>query len=356
MLDETPEITYVCIRTHGSVIPNTEEKGEKQEKIASEILSYLAVNPEELMVWKFNIACPGTTGLSFSDECIKASKILNPLYNTRQLAKSPLITPQIMTDTLLSVYEETIPERIDVNRTNTLDQQKTEQETGIREPGARYRDTVMCPAYRPILETNVRDFENTNFVNTDFVNKMFLLEEDLSMELCSIDILNGPFKGMNIISREFFEIPEFNLLHLSIPNRHEQNYADPKNWLIIDKVPKLLKQISLFEIFVILKHIGLRSVYIIDPSCAVNYDAWSRGNSTVDRYMSRCIRRDKFAKNNDSITIPVIFPRVRHSSRLQILGGKKRKNIKKKYYNKTKRHYKKYKKNKTKRHYKNKNK
>jgi hypothetical protein len=350
MLDE---VTYICIRTHGTVIPNTEEKREKKQKIASDILSYLAVNPEELMVWKFNIACPGTTGLSQSDECIKASQILNPLQNTRKLSSASHITPKNMTDTLLSVYEGTIPERIETNRTNTLNQQKSEQATGIREEGARYQDTVSCPNYRPILETNVTDFENTNFVNTDFVNKMFLLEENLSIELYSIDILNGPFKGMNIISREFFENPAFNnLLHLSIPHRHEQNYADSKNWLIIDKVPRFLKQISLFELFVILKYIGLRNVYIIDPSCAVNYDAWSRGNSTVDRYMSRCIRRENFAKNEESVIIPVIFPIVRHSSRLQKLGGKTRKNRRKKYCSKTKKHHKKYKKNKTKRHYK----
>ena len=351
------EVIYICIRTHGTVIPNAEDR--EKGVLASEIISYLQVDPAELIVNKFNIACPGKTGFNLSPECVEASRLLG-MYRTR---KSPGVTSEEMTDSLLQVYEESIPTRHVNDTANIKEVQKANLENHTSEAISR---DVVCSRLGPTIETN----------ETDFTNKMFLSDLDSSVGLCSIDVLNGPHKGENIIDRKFFI--ENELASLDISHKYYQNYLDGRVWgTILDKTdgePKepgeprepaldkagdicqVLNQISLFELFVLLKYLGMTNVYIIDPSCAVNYRGWELGNKRVDRLMTdQCSKYVWPEKNPESTIEPVIFPMFRRNKNRSVKdsrGGKTRKNKRKKYCNKTKRHYKKYKKNKTKRRYK----
>jgi len=342
------EVIYICIRTHGAVIPNDEDR--EKGVLASEIISYLQVDPAKLIVNKFNIACPGKTGFNLSPECVEASRLLGMHYTRRSLG----VTSEEMTESLLQIYEESIPKRHVNDTANIKEVQKANLENHTSEAISR---DVVCSGLGPTFETN----------ETDFTNKMFLSDLVSSAELYTIDVLNGPFKGQNIIDRKFFI--ENELASLDISHKYYQNYLDDRVWgtildaedgeVVLDKageIRQVLNKISLSELLVILKYLGMTNVYIIDPSCGVNLRAWELGNKRVDRLMtSQCSRYVWPEKNPESTIEPLIFPTIRRGENRRVKdsrGGKTRKNKRKKYCNKTKRHYKKYKKNKTKRRYK----
>jgi hypothetical protein len=306
------EITYICIKTHGTVIPN---HLNSKQTIASEIISYLSLNSSDLLVTKFNIACPGKTGFNLSPECEEVSKILN-MPNTRNNIAS---IPDLVTNQLLKIYEESIPSRIRDDTSNAVASMKSREI--VR------RDVATCSNIRPTIENN----------ETSFTNKMFLSEENIDTELFSIEILNGKYKGQNMISRSFFESND--LINLQINSPYYQNYFDKSVWeMLSDNSDYVLKQISLFELFVLLKYLGINNVYIIDPSCAVNYKGFLLDNKRVDRLMTRqCYQYNWPNKNPLSEIIPVVFPDFRRGRSKKKVGGKNKTRKNKTRKNKIKR-------------------
>jgi len=292
------EITYICIKTHGTVIPNTFTT--KKEMIASEIISYLSLSPENLTVTKLNIACPGKTGFNLSPECIEASRILSK-PKTRNASNN---NPDFMTQRLLEIYEESIPSRLNDDRINAIESQLNKSIV--------HRDVATCNNFRPTIETN----------ETDFTNKMFLTEENVDTQLFSIEILNGPYMGQNIISKSFFENNGLTTFQTGSP--YYQNFLDNRVWQpLSDSSDLVLKQISLFELFIILKQLGINNAYIIDPSCAINYKGFILDNKRVDRRMTwQCSEYPWPQKNPNSEIIPVVFPEFRRGRSKKISGGR----------------------------------
>lgn len=162
---------------------------------------------------------------------------------------------------------------------------------------------------------------------------MFLTEENVDTQLFSIEILNGPYMGKNIISKSFFENNDLTTFQTGSP--YYQNYLDNKVWhSLSDNSDSVLKQISLFELFIILKQLGINNVYIIDPSCAINYKGFILDNKRVDRLMTRqCSEYPWPQKNPNSEIFPVVFPEFRRGRSYKPktkFGGRKNKTRKNK--------------------------
>jgi hypothetical protein len=214
---------YVCISVHGAFIPS---------KSSSYVTSHVSTidPPRGLDVMKFTIAVPGTTGQNFSDECAKANTVLS---------KNPSYDPERMTDLLTKTFQKTIPDRKANSQLLRIDKESMFGDTAAKSEGIS-----------GILETG------------KLVNKSFQVDPTPSLKLYSVKILNGPYRGQNIIEYDF--LSQMSILHaLRIDDSRFQTLKNGKNLLIDFTLDELLNIILL---------LGIRYVYIIDPSCAVDDD------------------------------------------------------------------------------------
>ena len=214
---------YICIKTHGFIVPTK----ETNPNIVESTVSYLTP-PRELTVTKFNIACPGTTGFNFSPECSKAKQLLD-------------INPNIDQNTVLKTISEelqnSLPNRVKIDK--TLYNQKANP----------FRDTsTNSSKYSGIIETN------------KLLNKIYQIDEDISKELFSIDILNGPFKEQNILNYDF--------LKQNI-NGFSKFFVED-DWFTLSNGTKVLYQLSLTDFLLLLVNLKITTVCLIDPSCSIN--------------------------------------------------------------------------------------
>jgi hypothetical protein len=214
---------YVCISVHGAFIPS---------RSTSYITSHVSTidPPRGLEVMKFTITVPGTTGQNFSDECAKANTVLS---------KNPSYDPEKMTALLTKTFQKTIPDR------------KANSQLLRNDKESMFGDTAANSAgISGVLETG------------KLVNKSFQVEPTPSLKLYSVKILNGQYRGQNIIEYDF--LSQMSILHaLQIDDSRFETLKNGK---------KLLINFTLDELLNIILLLGIRYVYIIDPSCAVDDD------------------------------------------------------------------------------------
>jgi hypothetical protein len=253
-------LIYICIAVHGAFIPT--RRGAVSENAISTIEPPLGLN-----VTKFTIAVPGTTGVNFSEECKKASLALKTIPN---------YDPEKMTRKLRKIFEESIDTR------NQNSQHFRDQKSSL------FGDTAsLSPDISGILESGDR-----------IMNKSFQVDENPSMKLYKVKILNGVFAGRNILEFDFLESYGINQkLHLS-----EDRFTELKNG------KNLLIDFSLDELMLILKGLGIINVYIIDPSCNVNDDF-------LEELRENRNSRSKFARDQRTGTLPENNPEIDHFAR-----------------------------------------
>jgi hypothetical protein len=250
------QTTYICIHTHGTIIPTEQPNPNRTETT----VSYL-IPPTNLTVNKLSIACPGTTGFGDSPEYSKLKALLN---------KDPYITPEVVTPILIDTFNESKQSRIMYDRSLAM------------QGNSSYRDTttsgVNCSA----------ELENERIIN-----KVYDIDtNDLPIGI-TIEIMNGQFKGQNILSYNFLRT---NLPKLPI-------YDDDDDWYISNTNEKIYKKISLDNLLKILASLKLKNVYLLDPSC--NVSGTSRDSRAFKLNYMRTKNQDPYQlsrKTTNSVT------------------------------------------------------
>lgn len=241
------ELIYICINLHGGVF------GSGPIKTSPELLR----PPSELSIQKLTINIPGTTGLNNKLEYRAAKELIK---------KNPNISPETMTRELIKVYKDSIPTR----RQDDLWWYNKEKEQDKRT--AIYRDSTLCSIEgQQFMEPNSKG---------QFFSKTYEIDPLYDDELFSIEILNGPFEGNNMINRDFIE--------MYFPGHHFSR----NRWYTFPNGTTVLKEINLDEIIIILVGIGIFNVFIIDPSCSSNFDSFT---ATGQRSMKRSAMRRQFS-------------------------------------------------------------
>ena len=220
----TENVIYICINMHGALYPtsNTDPTPIKLR------------NPTFMNVQKFSITFPGTTGLNDSQECKKAKELLQ---------YEEFITPKRMTTELMKTYNNSVPER-------RKDDLSIRKKSDIKQHiGDISRYSIPCQEY----------MEPQQDV---FFFKSYEIDENYSRQLFSVDILNGPFTGTNIL--------DYNFLSRYYPSILGVN---PTDLFTFPNGLRVLKEIELSELLYLLYSIGITNVFIIDPTCSNNIDA-----------------------------------------------------------------------------------
>ncbi len=229
---------YICIKTHGFIVPSK----ETNPNIVESTVSYLTP-PRELIVTKFNIACPGTTGFNFSPECSKAKQLLDA---------NPNIDQNTVLKTISEELQNSFPNRVKIDK--TLYNQRA----------------------NPFRDTSTNSSKYSGIIETDqLLNKIYQIDEDISKEIFSIDILNGQFKEQNILN--------YNFLQKNIKGFSKFFVED--DWFTLSNGTKVLYELSLTDLLLLLVNLKITNVCLIDPSCSINM-----GNITSAR-ASRGMKR-----------------------------------------------------------------
>lgn len=287
------EVTYICINLHGGVF------GSGPIKVSPELLK----PPPELSIQKLTINIPGTTGLNTKLEYRTAKDLIE---------RNPDISPEKMSEELIKVYKSSIPSR----RIDDLYWHKKEQEENP--DTAIHRDSTLCSIEgQQFMEPNSKG---------QFFNKTYEMDIQYIDALFSIEILNGPFQGQNIISRDFIE------MYFS-----GHNFSSNRWYTFPNGGPTVLKEIDLNEIISILVGVGIFNVFIIDPSCSSNFDS---STARGQRGMKQSALRRQFS--GEEIVMPELtikFPKDTGGKRIKHKSKRHRKHKTKKYRkHKTKKH------------------
>ena len=215
-------VTYICINLHGGVCTAENSNPNRVETTPNRIYP-----PRGLKVTKFNISVPGTVGLNNSLECASAKDLLRD---------NPLISADELTDTIFRVFKNSISERRKISKVLTK--------------GTIFTETSMGAIPKtPPLEP---DSENQLF------EKEYVIDYDFDNNLHSIEILNGPYTGQNILEESFFKR---NILKGIKTTPDEWHTFDDENLTVF-------KQITLLNLLGALAALNVKQVYIIDPSCS----------------------------------------------------------------------------------------
>ena len=215
-------ITYICIKLHGGVCTAENFNPNRVETTPNRIYP-----PRGLQVTKFNIAVPGTVGLSNSLECAEAKETLN---------RNPLISEDELTDIIFEVYKNDIPRRRKISKGLTK--------------GTIFTETSMgsIPKYPPLEPDN----EN------QLIEKEYTVDATFDNNLHSIEILNGKYKGQNILEESFFK----NNILKGIETTSDEWHTFYEENLTV------FKKITLNNLLGSLLSLKLKNVYIIDPTCS----------------------------------------------------------------------------------------
>jgi hypothetical protein len=215
-------VTYLCINLHGGVCTAENPNPNRVETTPNRIYP-----PRGLKVTKFNITIPGTVGLNNSLECSTAKVLLE---------ENPLISADELTDNIFEVYKNDIPRRRKVSKGLTK--------------GTIFTETSMGSIPKePPLEP---DSFNQLF------EKEYTIDDNFDNNLHSIEILNGPYKGQNILEESFFKTYILKGIKTT-----------PDEWhTFVDENLTVFKQITLLNLLGALVSLKLSNVYIIDPSCS----------------------------------------------------------------------------------------
>ena len=215
-------VTYICIKLHGGLCTAENTNPNRVETTPNRIYP-----PRGLKVTKFNIAVPGTVGLNNSLECARAKDLIED---------NPLISPDELTDSIFEVYKNSISERRKISKKLTKGTIFTETSMG-----SIPKDPPLEPdSYNQLFE------------------KEYIIDHDFDNNLHSIEILNGPYKGQNILEESFFKR---NILK-GIKTTSDEWHT------FVDENLTVFKQITLFNLLGALLSLNIKQVYIIDPSCS----------------------------------------------------------------------------------------
>ena len=247
----TESIIYICINMHGALDPSSSDD-PTPIKLAA---------PRFMNVQKLSITFPGTTGLNDSPEFLRAKKLLDD---------EEFVTPKRMETELMKVYNSSIPERKNDDK-NIKKKSDPKQHIG---------DISM---YSIQCQNRMEPQQGV------FYFKSYQIDENYSRELFSVEILNGRFKGANILDYNF--LSKYYPLILG---------ADPNNLFTFPNGLKVLKEINLSELLYLLYSIGITNVFIIDPTCSNNIEA---ENLREERRMKRAEIQARVQNNSRSGTI-----------------------------------------------------
>ena len=244
-------VTYICINMHGSLYPTSTD----------DYTPIKLANPTFMNVQKFTITFPGTTGLNDSPECKKAKELIQ---------REEFVTPKRMETELMKVYNSSLSER---KKDDSSIKKKSDPKQHIGD----------------ISTVSIKYHEPMEPQQGVFFFKSYEIDQDYTADLFSVAILNGRFKGENIL--------DYNFLSRYYPSIIG---ADPSEFFTFQNGLKVLKEIELSELLHLLYSIGITNVFIIDPSCSNNIDA---KNLREERRMKRAEIQARAQKNSRSGTI-----------------------------------------------------
>jgi hypothetical protein len=244
-------VTYICINMHSACIPTNFETGNQTPRMIEN------PDPRIFSMQKYTVAFPGFNGMKKMGECGYARETMERLPN---------ITPEYMADALKMYFDESKLHR------NKVEQRRTDMKCA--------RDANMC---------GVKGWDQMEPKNDFFYYKKYEIDEK-DKDFRSIEVLNGPLKGVNILNYRFLS------RHLPLPE-NIANLVDESNieYFIQDNI-RVLKSIDLMQLMQLLKHISLSNVFVIDVGCSVNYYANSGRDNDA---MKRSARQDL---NNGSLS------------------------------------------------------
>ena len=221
------ELIYICINLHGGVCT-----AGNTVKTSAEVL----IPPSEISVQKLSITVPGTTGFNNKFEYSEAKELLK---------ENPNITAEDMSKELIKAYKSTIKKRQDDDR-YWVDIERKENNDIIN---------------RDISLFNIKE---QNFMEPNefgqFIKKTYEIDKNYEQQMFSIEILNGPFQGENMISRDFLS------MYIQF------NKFNKERWHTFDNGTTVLERIDLDEIITTLISLGIFNVFIIDTSCSSNFN------------------------------------------------------------------------------------
>ena len=219
---EQEQGTYIYIHTHGNAEPTDPIEGNQT---AIMISSLPGIN-----IQKFTIAHPGTLGMETGVELAAITQALEENTNMQ---------PDMANYILDEAYKSSIKIR---RKKDYIHHINPENVTPARDVSMT---TTTWNRIEPI---------NGYF----FLKNYMVIEGDGSYSFKGIEILNGPFKGQNILDFDFLITYSPELL---------QKKSD---FIKIINGKKMLTLINTIELFRLLRNIGLFNVYIIDPTCSNN--------------------------------------------------------------------------------------
>jgi len=240
------EVIYICIKTHGGVCTVESEKGEVETTLEKIDI------PKGLTVTKFNISIPGTSGLSLGEECPTVSKAFED---------NPSISKEEMTNIIFNTYLNTLKNRREWTR-----------KIRKNEPFENW-DMIFytAPPENPDILIEPKSYDPNKLLH-----KEYIVDDNYDKYLHSIEILNGEYKGQNILEQNFFLQ---NILH------GQRDKINPEEWHTFNEGNlTVLKEITIAELLDMLVKLNIKNVYIIDPSCSNNIYATS---ATQERYLKR---------------------------------------------------------------------
>jgi len=190
-------------------------------------------DPRILIMNKYTVAFPGYVGIENMKECDYAQKMLT---------ENPGITPDDMHMSLRSLFDACKGARLEK-------EQYTKK--NVANEKQFMRGASMC---------DVKDWRQKEPIYGHFYYKKYYIDPKMH-NLHSIEVLNGPHKGANLLNYDF--------LSMNFPSWMEIREGDTH----IFSDGEVIKSIDLFELANLLEHIGITNVFIIDPSCSLNMNS-----------------------------------------------------------------------------------
>jgi len=235
-------VTYICINMHSACIPTNFENSDQTPQMIRE------TDPQQFLMHKYTVAFPGFNGMKKMGECGFAKE---------NIEENPNITPGNMMNALRIYFNVSKGSRREVEQT-------------IKNSKCA-RDASMC---------DVKNWDQMEPKNGFFYFKKYGIDKK-DKNFRSIEVLNGPFKGVNILDYRFLS------RHFPLPE-NIANLVDESNieHFLQDNV-QLLKLIDLTQLMQLLKHIGISNVFAIDVGCSVNMNAEIGTANNAMKYAAR---------------------------------------------------------------------
>jgi hypothetical protein len=235
---ESKEIICISIDVHGTLIPfesvgNLSDVGLQNRKDLSKFIHVRSSN--KLSIYKLNVAPPGTCGIStgFITESFKEYLGRTPCFSFADLQRESL-------------------EILDNNRGKN-EKAQARIPTDI---------TSMTDVNSDLFAWEPFKYNN-RMVKNIFMDKIFSVDRRMSNYVCSITILNGEFKGQNILDLGF-------LLSRGITKEFLINLYGGKPIEILNFGAGLLTQISFSQLVKLVNALNLSDkLFFLDNSCSL---------------------------------------------------------------------------------------